>query len=90
MCQVCVMMGLLSPEEYTAADALLDLAESVYDPPGQLILVTPAVRARMRISMETSIARIALALDFDKRPAGFKLRALVEGWDVQTLVREMY
>ena len=90
MCQVCVALGLIPPPVNSAAEALIDLAESVYDPPGQLILVTPAVRATMKIDMETSIARIALALDFDRRPAGFKLRALVEKWDITTLVREMY
>lgn len=39
---------------------------------------------------ETSVWIVNLALRFAQRPAGFRLRALVEGWDRERLVREMY
>ncbi len=35
-------------------------------------------------------ARAALALEFNKRPKALQLRAMMEGWDLQRITREMY
>lgn len=63
--------------------------------------VAEPLRGRMLAVMEyegkfseqeirTAVARIKVALDFNRKPSVFKLRAIVEGWDEVRLVREMY
>jgi hypothetical protein len=37
-----------------------------------------------------AFARVRLAIAFKKKPLSFQLRALVEGWNGQRIVREMY
>ncbi len=66
-------------------ELLLDLAREVRLP-RQLLLI-PQAGTSMG---ERQFRRIQLALDFEARAAEFKLRAQVEGWDVERLVREMY
>lgn len=36
------------------------------------------------------MSKAALAHEFSRRSKGFQLRAIMEGWDLQRLVREMY
>lgn len=38
----------------------------------------------------TDTARIKVALDFDKQSAAFKLRAIMENWDMMRINRELY
>lgn len=40
--------------------------------------------------VQTSLARIRLAIEFYHKPAPFVFRALLEEWDQPTLIREMY
>lgn len=39
---------------------------------------------------ERDTARIKTALDFDRRSAAFKLRAIMENWDMMRINRELY
>lgn len=39
---------------------------------------------------DVHLARIRLAIDFSRRPASFRLRAIVEEWEHDRIVREMY
>jgi hypothetical protein len=40
--------------------------------------------------VQTSLARIRLAIEFYRRPPVFVFRSMMEEWDQQTLIREMY
>lgn len=66
-----------------AADELLFIAELLLFPTNEIVVAE-------RTPEPYQEAEAALAVAFYRRPAGFKLRALVEEWDRPRIVREMY
>ena len=70
----------------TYPEFLLDIAHVVKHPTGELIVQ----ESESQECASRVVGTVALALDFDSRPVGFRLRALIEGWDQQRLLREMY
>jgi hypothetical protein len=65
----------------TDAEDLLDVADAMLRP-GLLVAERPME------SYELAVAALALALR--RAPALLKFRAIAEGWDRQTIVKEMY
>lgn len=35
-------------------------------------------------------ARVKVALDFYRKPSGFKFKAIVESWNINRIIRELY
>ncbi|HMT21517.1 MAG TPA: hypothetical protein PKE20_09790 [Promineifilum sp.] len=67
----------------TVGEALCDLARAVRLPARDLVIAEPWTTA-------TDVAQVKLALDFDRRPAAFIFRAIVEEWPMPRIVHEMY
>lgn len=67
----------------TMAEILLDLAEAAKKPADKIVIAEEWFRG-------AHLARIKLALDFDRRDAGLKFRAIFEDWDQERIVREIY
>lgn len=69
--------------EQNIPELLLDLARDIrlY----QEVLIVPTEPMG-----EQQFRQVKLALDLLNKPMEFRLRAMVEGWSIQRLVREMY
>ncbi len=76
---MCNLLGLHKP---SVAEELLDVARILKYPRDLLLIPTPYCVENMH--------RVRLALDLDRRHRGLILRAIVENWDLPTLIREMY
>lgn len=70
----------------SAAESCLSVAETVMEGRNRVDLYEGIEAA----SLDLYFSVVRLSLDFASRSKGFQLRALVEGWDQQRLVREMY
>lgn len=66
----------------TVADGMLALAKVIGSTDGKLIMC-PDIGP-------TGIARFALAKRFHDRGPAFAFRALVEGWDLDRIIKELY
>jgi len=73
-------------EDDTLAEKLLDIADALLHPRGQVI---QAVGSPAHFSPEV-LSRVALALRMSKAPKVLQLRAIAEGWDNVRIVRELY
>lgn len=71
------------PAKPPDAECLLDLARAILYPRRLCILADGGNWG------SSQLAEIKLAIELERKP-GLCLRALVEGWDRQRLVREMY
>jgi hypothetical protein len=66
-----------------AAEVLLDLYRTVIEPKNRL--------SRWEGPFdESDLALLNLAVEFKKKSLGFQMKAIVEGWSQEELVREMY
>jgi hypothetical protein len=74
----------------TCADLCLMMATELARPKGELIVADSSLLGNGKMDHGTALARVRLAVEFAKRDNGLKLRALVEGWDIARIVREMY
>jgi len=77
---------VLPGEAPTAAELLLDLADWILLPASTICEFPGLGDGRP----EVHTARGAVAIDFSRRPDAFRFRAVVEGWDYERIVREMY
>lgn len=67
----------------TLAERLIELADALLLPRGQLMIAERAVD-------DVTLARIKLALDFRRLPVGKRFTAIVGEWDQQKMLREVY
>lgn len=76
----------MSTQQNSLTETLIDVVEALMESKTELIIA----ETNENIDCNLICARVALSLAFTKRSKGFQLRALVEDWDSQKLVREMY
>ncbi len=67
----------------TAAEILLAIARHIRLPEGKLMVAQPGVQ-------DWQVAQWKVAVDFDRRDAGFKFRAVFEEWSEERIILEMY
>lgn len=72
----------------TKAEALITLAQMVTDRPGTVDLYENMETPDMELG--TLFARVKLAIVFTQKPADFRFRAIMEEWDAQRIIQEMY
>lgn len=65
------------------AEILLTVARMIKCPKERLVIPCNSWK-------DKDTERMRTALEFDKRPNVFKMRAMVEDWDMIRIVREMY
>lgn len=71
-------------EPLTAAEHLINLAETVLLPKRQMIHFVDVGMT------EKHIERAVLAVKFYRLPAGTKLRAMLEEWPMEQIIREVH
>ena len=76
----------MNTQQNSLTETLIEVAEALMEDKTELIVA----ETNESINCDTICARVALSVAFTKRPKGFQLRALVENWNSQKLVREMY
>lgn len=79
-----VVLQEMRGEVHNWAENLLNLAHNVLLPRGRLVMSGEPE------GHEIGCARAVTALKFWSMPKSFQLRAQVEEWDIQTIIREMY
>lgn len=71
--------------ETATADELFNIGQHLKHQKG-----ISEVRSTGFSALDKDVARIALAIKFSQLPKHIKFRAIVEGWDQQRVVREIY
>ena len=80
---VAVVVGVVRMSEPTPAERLLDLAKAIRYP-------RTGVIEAMKAFEDWEYERIKLALALERKGPGFKVRAVVEGWDYVRIVKEIH
>lgn len=73
----------------TAAERLMDLAAAIDTPRGQVI-TCDSKHVEGVVWDDFTLARCKVALDLKRRGPAFVLRAIMEEWPVNRIVRELY
>lgn len=84
MATIIGVIRMTAPPVETLAERMLDLAAVVLHPAHQVICMDN------QGCTDQHLDRIKLAIALHRKPAGFKIRAIVEDWDHTRLIREMY
>jgi|GEM_PF-6854380 len=72
----------------TTAERLIELAENVLHPRAVVVQMPPENAA---VPYDAAYwGKVKLALDFAGKSAGLRLRAILESWDQQRIVKEVY
>ena len=74
----------------TIAERLIDLADELKHPIGELVVADPERECFHNDYLGAALSRTRLAQDFVRKPKGFQLRAIVEEWSHERIVREVY
>lgn len=75
----------------TFGELLLDTVEILKTDRDELVSLEDEDMSDMSgFQLEVFCARVALSVEFSKRNKGFQLKAIVEDWNHQRTIREMY
>ena len=74
-------------DDLTAAEVMIDLANAVLEDRNE---VTNFADVHLKIDWDVTAARVVTALKLRRAPKALQLRAIVEAWSVQRIVRELY